>query len=108
MPGTMIPRGNVINAVIFSTSLTPTAVAANTTAEQSFTILGLAVGDFINGNSAAAQTTGIVLGSMRVTAANTVTIQFGNFTGGSLTPTSGTYGFIWGRAESPNTTTNVT
>lgn len=107
MPGTTLPRGNVLNAVIFSSTLTPAQVAANTTAEQTFTILGLAVGDFINGNSVSAQTTGILIGSVRVSAPNTVSIQFVNVTATGATPAAGVYGFIWGRAEGPSMPTNV-
>jgi len=99
MPGTTLPRGNVLYTKLFATSITPTQVGANTTSAQSFTIQGVAVGDYINCSSSAAQTTGILTGNCRVTAANTVEIQFVNVTGGGLTPVAGTYGFVWGRSE---------
>lgn len=107
MPGTTIPRGNILNTILFTSTLTPSAVLANTTSEQTFTVIGVAAGDYINCSSGAAQTTGIVIGTVRVTSANTISIQFGNITGGTLTPVAGTYGFVWGRAEGPTMPTNV-
>lgn len=108
MPGTTIPRGNVLITKLFATTLTPAQVAANTTAEQTFTIQGLAVGDYINTNFSGAQTAGIFIANCRVSATNTVSISFGNCTGGALTPVSGTYGFIYGRSENSPLPTDAT
>lgn len=99
MGSTTLARGNIDAEKLFSISITPVAVAANTTAEQSFTVIGINPGDYINIASAAAQTAGIIIGNCRIPAANTLTVQFGNFTGGSLTPVAGTYGVIWGSPE---------
>lgn len=99
MPGTMIPRGNIVNSVLFSTTLTPASVAANTTADQTFTIQGVRPGDYINGQSAVAQTTGVFITNVRVTANDTIAITFANVTAGGVVPVSGVYGFIWGRPE---------
>jgi hypothetical protein len=93
--------------MMFSCSIAPVGVVAATSAEQTFTVPGLQVGDYINGGAAAAQTAGLLTGSMRVTAVNTLAIQFVNVTAGSVTPVAGTYGFVWGRAEQPNNATNV-
>ena len=100
MPGSTIPRGNILYTKQFALTLTPASVGANTTAEQNFTIPGLQVGDYLNCQCAGAQTAGISVANVRVTAPNTATIAFNNSTGGSLTPASTTYGFIWGRPES--------
>lgn len=100
MPGTSIPRGNILYTKQFATVLTPASVAANTTAEQSFTIQGLQVGDYLNCQCAGAQTAGISVANVRVTGPNTAAIAFNNSTGGALVPASTTYGFIWGRPES--------
>jgi hypothetical protein len=99
MPGTTIPRGNVLAQKIFSITITPAQVSANTTGVQTFTVVGLAVGDYINCSSASAQTAGIIIGNCRVSGTNQLEIQFGNFTGGALTPVSGVYGCAWGRSE---------
>ena len=78
------------NLVVYSQLITPAAVVANTIAEQTFTVAGLAVGDIVFVNSQAAETAGIIRGAARVTAANTLGITFQNNTAGSLTPNANT------------------
>lgn len=99
MPSTTIPRGNILLNFAIGPTLTPASVAANTTAEQTFTIAGLQVGDFMNVYSASAQTAGIGIVSARVSAANTLAIGFSNNTAGSLTPVSGIYNVEVNRPE---------
>lgn len=99
MPSTTVARGNILEEKLFAISITPASVAANTTAEQTFTVTGVNPGDYINIASATAQTTGIIVGNCRITAPNTVVVQFGNFTALAATPVSGTYGVIWGSPE---------
>jgi hypothetical protein len=70
--------------------LTPAAVGANTTAKQTFAVPGLQVGDSIDINKASHQA-GLSIGNVRVSAANTLAIQFVNTTAGSITPTSEQY-----------------
>ncbi|CAJ0899700.1 MULTISPECIES: hypothetical protein [Ralstonia] len=70
--------------------LTPTAVGANTSVEQTFTVPGLQVGDSIDINKASHQA-GLSIGNVRVSAANTLAIQYVNTTAGSITPTSEQY-----------------
>lgn len=74
----------------YSASLTPVAVAADTSAEQTFTVTGLVTGQgvIVNGPAPTAGT-GIV--NARVSAANTLALTFINSTAASLTPASGTY-----------------
>jgi hypothetical protein len=71
-------------------TLAPAAVGANTTAEQTFTVIGLQVGDSIDVNKASHQA-GLSIGNVRVSAANTLAIQFVNTTAGSLTPATEQY-----------------
>jgi hypothetical protein len=71
-------------------TLTPAAVGANTTAEQTFTVPGVLPGDSIDINKASHQA-GLSIGNVRVSAANTLAIQFVNTTAGSITPTSEQY-----------------
>lgn len=83
----------VTKIAVYTPSLTPSSVAAATTAEQTFTVNGLAVGDkvIVNGPAPTAGT-GIV--NARVSAANTLAITFANVTAEALTPAAGTYTVI--------------
>lgn len=78
---------------VYALSLTPSAVAAATTAEQTFTVSGLTIADkvIVNGPTPVAGT-GIV--NARVSADNTLAITFVNVTTGALTPAAGTYTVI--------------
>lgn len=75
---------------LYSETLTPVAVAASTSAEQTFTVSGLVTGRSVVVNGPA-PTAGTGIVNARVSAANTLALTFGNFTAGSLTPASGTY-----------------
>lgn len=75
---------------VIKQTLTPASVAANTTAEQTFTVTGLAVGDSLDINKASHQT-GLSIGNVRVSAANTLAIQYVNTTASPITPTSEQY-----------------
>lgn len=70
--------------------LTPVSVAANTTAEQTFTVPGLQVGDSIDVNKTSHQV-GLSIGNVRVSAANTLAIQYVNTTAGAIVPTAEQY-----------------
>jgi hypothetical protein len=83
----MIAFGNIQLDALLSVVLSPVAVAANTTAEQTFTVTGLIVGDFVNVVKPTAQA-GIGIVNSRVSAANTLAITFANATVGSITPTA--------------------
>ncbi len=103
MTTTSILRGNIAQTKLFAAALGPTApasVAANITAPQTFTIQGVLPGDYINCQCATAQTPGISIANVRISAVNTITVDFNNSTAGGLVPVAGPYGFIWGRPES--------
>lgn len=74
-------------------SITPAACAQNTSAAQTFTVTGLNTSDAVS-VSGPAITAGLGIVGVRVSAANTLEITWGNFTGGSLTPAAGTYKVI--------------
>lgn len=78
---------------LYSTSITPSSVAANTSAEQTFTVTGVTTSDRVFINPPASMGDGLGIVGIRVSAADTVAIRFANFTAGSLTPVSGTYQF---------------
>lgn len=75
---------------VYSQTITPASVAAATTAQQTFTVTGLATTDtvIVNGPAPTAGT-GIV--NAFVSAANTLAVTFVNPTAGALVPVSGTY-----------------
>lgn len=70
--------------------LTPASVGANTTSEQTFTVPGVQVGDSVDINKASHQT-GLSIGNVRVSAANTLAIQYVNTSGAAIVPTSEQY-----------------
>lgn len=70
-----------------SATLSPAIVAANTTAEQTFTVTGLAVGDVVMVNKPTTQA-GLGIVGARVSAANTLAITFSNNTAAGITPTA--------------------
>jgi hypothetical protein len=73
-----------------SQSLTPVSVAATTCAEQTFTVPGLLVGDFVD-ITPPGITAGVAPTCARVSAANTLAITFINPTAGALVPAAGVY-----------------
>lgn len=84
---TSLQVGNVALDALLAVTLSPAAVAANTTAEQTFTVTGLQVGDFVNVIKPTTQA-GLGIVNARVSAANTLAIAFVNSTAGSITPTA--------------------
>lgn len=81
---------NIERMAVVTITIDVASVAANTSAEQDFTVSGLAVGDlvFVNKSSLSA---GLVVGNARVKAANTLSLTFGNSTGSGVDPASETY-----------------
>ena len=73
-----------------SQTVAPASVAAATVAEQTFTVAGLKVGDHVTVN-AGAITNAVGIGNARVSAADTLAVQFINPTAGALVPTSTTW-----------------
>lgn len=73
----------------YTVSLTPALVAANTTAEQTFTCNGLVLAtDSIIGVSKPTAQAGLGIVGWRVSADNQVAITFSNNTGAGITPTA--------------------
>jgi hypothetical protein len=71
-------------------TLTPTAVGANTTSEQTFAVPGVMPGDSVDINKASHQT-GLGILNVVVKNPNQLSITYVNTTGGSITPTSEQY-----------------
>ena len=93
-----ILTGNVLNARIVSITLDPAALGTATSAEETFTVNGVKVGDlvFINKPSA---TAGVGIVGARVSAENTIGITFMNATAATVNPASETYSLIVFRPE---------
>jgi len=95
--------GNIVKASVISITLSPALVAANTTAEQTFTVNGLQVGDFVSVIKPTTQA-GLAVTGARVSAVNTLAIAFGNFTASGITPTaSQVYTVMVARPDAPIT-----
>lgn len=89
MPGSaMQSTGNLLFSSMLSLVLSPASVGANTTAEQTFTVPGLQVGDFVSIIKPSTQA-GLGIVNVRVSANNTLAIAFSNGTGGGIVPTAG-------------------
>ena len=81
-------------------TLSPTAVSANTTSTQTFTVNGLAATDLICEIDSKSLQTGLFIANADVSATNTLRLQFANITSASITPTSaGTYNACFCRPE---------
>lgn len=71
----------------YTASLTPAEVAADTCAEQLFTVTGITAGDAVFVNKPTAQA-GLGIAGVRASAANQVGINFCNTTVAAITPTA--------------------
>ena len=84
---TTIARGNVQLEALLSISVTPPAsMGNNTTVESTYTVPGIALGDFIEINKPS-HTTGLSIGNVRASAANQIAIQWVNSTTSTITNT---------------------
>jgi hypothetical protein len=103
MPGSSdIPIGNVSYIFLLQSVLTPSAVLTVTAPEQTFTVSGLLVGDFVQVMKPTAQA-GLGIAGARVSAADTLAITFVNPTAGNITPTAAeTYIILVVRRENAN------
>ena len=80
---------------VFEATLSPAAIAANTSAEQTFTVGGVKAGDILLSAQKPTAQAGLAIVGYRVSAADQVGITFGNFTASSITPTaSQVYRFV--------------
>lgn len=80
-------RGATGTVTTYSTTQSPTSVAPNNAAEQALTVTGVATGQLVIATKPTAQA-GLIVGSARVSASNTVEIDLGNATAATITPTA--------------------
>lgn len=78
---------------VYAVALDPVAVAANTIAEQTFTVTGLTTLDHVSINKPSL-TAGIGIVNARVSAADTLAVTFINNTGAPVDPPSETYTIV--------------
>lgn len=96
-----IIMGNVQGLGVASVTLSPALVAANTTAEQTFTVPGVRASDVCIDVTKPTAQAGLGIVGCRVSAENTVAITFSNNTAGGITPTaSQVYRFVILRPDS--------
>jgi len=86
----MDPRMYPGGVRVFEETLTPAEVATIVVAEQTFTVAGLNVNDFVMVNGPV-DTKAVGIAGVRVSAANTLAIRYVNPTAGALTPDAGVY-----------------
>ncbi len=82
--------------VEFTAALTPSAVSANSVAEQTFTVTGILTSDKLVNVIKPTLTTHIGIVGARISANNTIAITYLNSSGGSATPAAETYSvLVW-------------
>lgn len=88
----LVTYGNVQSTFVLTINITPALVTTITTAEQSFPVPGLLVGDQVSGVTFQG-VWNVLLDfiNYRVISNNTLAITFQNTTAGSLTPPAGVY-----------------
>lgn len=89
------------------TTLTPVSVAANTSAEQTFTVAGLVSGGKVLVTKPSV-TTGLMLAGARISAANTLALNFANNTAAAITPPVEAYQIAYFTTQAGNTTGTTT
>ena len=82
-----IPHGNTSGTWVIAVALTPISVANATAAEQTFTVSGLHLGDCVTVNKPTNQA-GLGIAGTRVSAKDTLAINFVNATSATITPTA--------------------
>ena len=96
-----IYMGHVTGLGVASVTLSPASVAANTTAEQTFTVPGVNASDVCIDVTKPTAQAGLGIVGCRVSAANTVGVTFSNNTASPIVPTaSQVYQFVIVRTES--------
>jgi hypothetical protein len=77
----------IAGLAVYTPTLSPAQVAADETAEQTFPVQGLSVGDIVLAVNKPTAQAGLGIVGVRVSAANTLAITFANVTAAPITPT---------------------
>lgn len=94
MTTTNIVRGNIRSARLIGLPITPTALTASTTTALTFALPGVGINNIITGSFPGAQTAGVGIANMRMSASEVLEITFSNSTAGTPTPAAGLYNLI--------------
>lgn len=78
-----VTMGNVLGMYVLSTTINPASVAINTTAEQTFALPGVKLNDIIVVIKPTLSA-GLGIVNSRVSANDTIAIQFANVTAGAI------------------------
>ena len=97
---------NVATMTLIEATVDLGSVAANTTEEETATVVGVKAGDYVVCSKSSLDA-GLLLGSCRVTADDTVAIQVGNLTGSPIDASSETFQFMVFRHEGNNAAERV-
>jgi hypothetical protein len=102
MSSTTVTRGNSHETFYIGPSLAPAAVAAYTSAVQTFSVPGLLASDLVMVIGAiGTQTAGILPGEADCYTNGVLSLQFLNVTAASATPAQGAYAIQVTRVEGP-------
>lgn len=91
---------------VLTMTLNIAQIAAGTSAEQTFTVRGLRLNDFIAVSKPTLHA-GIGVGNARVSAKDTLAIQFFNTTAGAVTPGTEVWNIFYFRPEHVSTSVNI-
>lgn len=94
--GVNLQDGNIDRMGVVQVSIDVANVAANTTAEQTFAVTGLRVGDMVL-VSKPSVSAGLGIVNARVSATDTLALTFVNATGAGINPAAETYTIAWFR-----------
>ena len=90
MSSTTIARGNVLSSTVIQYTLASKTIA-DTSDEVSITVPDVQVGNVVFVSTGFANTAGVACVNARVTAANTIALDFINSTGASAVTVAGVY-----------------
>lgn len=101
-----VSSGNIKGQWVLAITISPSSVAPNTTAEQTFSVTGLLLGDMVDISKPTTQG-GLGVVNSRVSAANVLAIAFVNATAATITPTANEVYYIEvSRPENLSSTNN--
>ena len=92
------PFGNISQLGLLQIPVVPVSVAAATTVEQTFTVVGLQVADVVFITKPSAQA-GLSIATSRVSALGTLAVTYSNTTAGAITPTTEAYTMLVARPQ---------
>lgn len=100
MPQETLSRGNLLHTWVIAPTLASTGgLTPNSSQEIAYTVSGVQTNDIVDFYPLAAPTAGVSIGTVRVSAANTVNILYANGTASTISWTPGQCQLIINRPE---------